>query len=163
MPWLKWTVLVLLALPVLAIVAGQLGFLHGSKPAHLGLRDGRFEPPSGTDNSVNSQADLWPDHPQRAAARLAPLALVAGSGPATMAKLQRIVQGMPGAQVASAGADYLHVQFTTRLMKYTDDAEFWFDPIAQVVQVRSASRLGRKDFGANRQRIEAIRAALLAP
>jgi uncharacterized protein (DUF1499 family) len=29
-----------------------------------------------------------------------------------------------------------------------------------VVQVRSASRVGRKDFGVNRARIEAIRQAL---
>jgi uncharacterized protein (DUF1499 family) len=31
------------------------------------------------------------------------------------------------------------------------------------VQVRSASRLGRKDFGVNRERIESIRQALAAP
>jgi uncharacterized protein (DUF1499 family) len=45
-------------------------------------------------------------------------------------------------------------------MKYVDDAEFWFDPGASVVQLRSASRLGRKDFGVNRARIESIRQAL---
>jgi uncharacterized protein (DUF1499 family) len=31
-----------------------------------------------------------------------------------------------------------------------------------VVQVRSASRLGRKDFGVNRARVEMIRARLAA-
>ena len=45
-------------------------------------------------------------------------------------------------------------------MKFVDDAEFWFDPANSVVQVRSASRIGRKDFGVNRARIEAIRQAL---
>ncbi|MGS0756585.1 DUF1499 domain-containing protein [Roseateles sp. GG27B] len=38
----------------------------------------------------------------------------------------------------------------------------WFDPSAQVIQVRSASRLGKGDMGANRQRIEAVRTALAA-
>jgi len=40
--------------------------------------------------------------------------------------------------------------------------EFWFDPAANVIQVRSASRVGRGDMGVNRKRIEAIRAALEA-
>jgi uncharacterized protein (DUF1499 family) len=44
------------------------------------------------------------------------------------------------------------------LLKFTDDLEFWLDRPASVIQVRSSSRLGRKDFQVNRQRIEAIRA-----
>ena len=48
----------------------------------------------------------------------------------------------------------------TRVMKFVDDAEFWFDPASGVVHVRSASRVGRKDFGVNRARIEAVRQAL---
>ena len=41
-----------------------------------------------------------------------------------------------------------------------DDVEFLLDEGASVIHVRSASRLGRKDFGVNRARIEAIRARL---
>ena len=44
-------------------------------------------------------------------------------------------------------------------MKYVDDVEFWFDPAANAIQVRSASRVGRGDLGVNRKRIEAVRAA----
>jgi uncharacterized protein (DUF1499 family) len=47
-------------------------------------------------------------------------------------------------------------------MKFVDDVEFWFDPAANVIQVRSASRVGRGDMGVNRKRIEAVRAALEA-
>ena len=61
-----------------------------------------------------------------------------------------------------ARAEYLHVSFETRWLRFVDDAEFWFDPAAGVVQLRSASRLGRRDFGVNRARIEALRAALAA-
>jgi uncharacterized protein (DUF1499 family) len=64
--------------------------------------------------------------------------------------------------VVEARADYLRATFTTRLMKFTDDVEFWLDPAAGVVQVRSASRLGRKDFGTNRARVEALRTQLQA-
>jgi uncharacterized protein (DUF1499 family) len=41
--------------------------------------------------------------------------------------------------------------------------EFWLDPAAGVVQVRSASRLGYGDWGANRKRVEALRQRLAAP
>jgi uncharacterized protein (DUF1499 family) len=52
------------------------------------------------------------------------------------------------------------VQFESRVMRFVDDAEFWFDPVAGAIQVRSASRIGRKDLGVNRARIESIRAHL---
>lgn len=156
---LKWLLIVAALLLATALLVGQLGLLQGSEPANLGVRDGRLKPPSNTPNSVSSQAGLHPDHPMRAYADIAPLALQ-GDGPATLARIKAIVQAMPGARVVKSEPDYLYVQFTTRLMKYVDDAEFWFDPAAQVVQVRSASRVGRKDFGVNRARIEAIRAQL---
>ena len=156
---LKWLFLGGLALAVLAVLAGQLGFLRGTAPADLGVNGGKLKRPSGTPNSVSSQADLWPDHPQAAYARIAPLALV-GDGPATLARIKTIVAATPGAQLVSEKPDYLYATFSTRLMKYTDDVEFWLDPVANVVQVRSASRLGRRDFDANRSRIEAIRSQL---
>lgn len=156
---LKWLLIIPVALAVLLVLAGQLGLLRGQAPRNLGLRDGKLKPPSKTPNSVSSQADLWPDHEQAAYARIAPVALV-GTGAATMAKLQTVVAGMPGAQVVKAESDYLYATFTTKLLKFTDDVEFWFDPAAGVVQVRSASRLGRKDFGVNRARVEAIRQQL---
>ena len=51
-------------------------------------------------------------------------------------------------------------EFTTALMGYVDDVEFLYDPAAGVTHVRSASRLGYSDLGANRKRIEALRGAL---
>ena len=68
----------------------------------------------------------------------------------------------PGARVVEDRADYLRVEFMTRWLRFVDDAEFWLDPASNVIHVRSASRLGRKDFGVNRARIEAIRAQLHA-
>jgi uncharacterized protein (DUF1499 family) len=155
----KWLVIAVLLLIVFAIAAGQLGFLQGTPPADLGVREGRLKPPSVTENSVSSQAALYPDHPQRKYADIAPLALK-GDGPATIARIKAIVEGMDGAKVVKSEPGYLYAQFTTRLMKYVDDVEFWFDPAANVIQVRSASRVGRGDLGVNRKRVEAVRAAL---
>jgi uncharacterized protein (DUF1499 family) len=157
----KWFVIVVVLLIVVAIAAGQLGFLQGTAPADLGVRDGKLKPPSLTENSVTSQAALYPDHPQRKYADIAPLP-VKGEGPATIAQIRAIVEGM-GAKVVKSEPGYLYTQFTTRLMKYVDDVEFWFDPKANVIQVRSASRVGRGDLGVNRKRIEAVRAVLDPP
>jgi len=154
------------ALTLLVVAAGRLGLFAGTPPTDLGVRDGRLKAPSLRPNSVSSQAGLWPGHPQREHARIAPLAL-AGSGPdagpATIARLRRLVEDTPGAQVVYAGPDYLRASYTTALMKFTDDVEFWFDAAAGVVQARSASRLGESDLGANRARIEALRARLAGP
>ena len=160
--WLViWSVVAILVLIVLAVAAGQLGFLQGTAPTDLGVRDGKLKPPSSTENSVSSQAALYPDHPERIYADIAPLALK-GDGPATLARIKGIVEGMDGAKVVKSEPGYLYAQFTTKLMKYVDDVEFWFDPAANAIQVRSASRVGRGDMGVNRKRIEAVRAALEA-
>jgi len=156
---LKWLLLVVVALALLVLLAAQLGAFSGTAPDNLGVRDGRLRAPSKTPNSVSSQANLWPQHPMQDDARIAPLA-PRGSGPETVARIRRIVEAMPGAKVVQARDDYLYVQFSTRWMKFVDDAEFWFDPAAGVVQLRSASRVGRKDFGVNRARVESIRQAL---
>ena len=160
MALLKWIVIALLALVAVTVLAGQLGLLSGQTPNDLGVKDGRLKPPSNTENSTSSQAGLYPDHPMRAYAEVAPLAL-SGDGPATMARLSRLLQGMPGVKIVEDKGDgYLYAQCTTPLMKFVDDLELWFDPVHQVVQVRSASRVGRKDFGVNRQRVEVLRAGL---
>ena len=158
---LKWIAIVIVVLVVAVALAGQLGLLRGRMPNDLGARDGRLKPPSMTPNSVSSQALLYPEHPMRDYARVEPFVLQ-GSGPQTIERIRRVVETMTGAKVVQANSGYLYAQFTSRMLKFVDDVEFWFDPQAGVIQVRSASRLGRKDFGVNRARVEAIRARLAA-
>lgn len=158
---LMWVLIMVVVIALVGFVAGQAGFLKGRKPERLGVVDGRLRPASKTPNSVVSQAPAPGDPSLPDAARIAPLPL-RGDGAATMAHIEKIVGDMAGATVVRNEPDYLYAQFTTRLMKYVDDTEFWLDPGSRVVHVRSASRLGQKDFGANRDRIEAIRAQLAA-
>jgi uncharacterized protein (DUF1499 family) len=161
----RWVLRVLVVLALLAaatFVVGQAGLLRGSPPSDLGVRDGRLKAPSNTPNSVSSQARLWAGHPRAEQAHIEPLALRDGDGPATLALLARLVQAAPGAVLVDSRPDYLYAQFSTPLMKYTDDVEFWWDRDLGVVQVRSASRLGRSDLGANRQRVEVLRQRLLS-
>ncbi len=159
--WAAFAVALVLRIGLTLLVAGRFGALAGRPPADLGVRDGRLKPPSRTENSVSSQAALYPDHPQRQYAEIAPLRL-RGDGPATIAKIATLVRATPGAEVVTSAPDYLYARYTSPLMRFVDDVEFWFDPASGVVQVRSASRIGRGDLGANRRRIEALRAALEA-
>jgi uncharacterized protein (DUF1499 family) len=153
MTWLLVAVLVL-ALAVLA--AGQAGWFAGTAPTDLGVVNGRLKPPSRTENSVSSQAGLYPDHPMRAYAEIAPIPFT-GAGGAAIDRIKRIVESTPGARVIRVEPTYLYAQFQTRWLKFVDDAEFLADEGAKVVHVRSASRIGRGDLGVNRARIEAIR------
>jgi uncharacterized protein (DUF1499 family) len=159
---LVWSLGVLAALAVLLVLAGRFGLLSGTPPDDLGVRGGMLKAPSLTPNSVSSQARLHADHSRRDEAQIAPLPL-AGDAEATLARVRRIAESLPGAKVVRSDADYLYVQFTTRLLGFVDDTEFWFDRSANVIQVRSASRVGRRDFDVNRARIEAIRTRLAAP
>ena len=153
--------LLVFVITALLFLAGQLGMLKGATPSDLGLKDGRLKPPARTPNSVSSQADLYPDHPQAQYAAIAPLEYQ-GDAKTAMTKLVRVVQAQPGTVIVSQTDGYLYAQSTTRLLRFTDDVEFWLDTANQKVHVRSASRIGRKDFGVNRQRIETIRAQFQA-
>jgi uncharacterized protein (DUF1499 family) len=67
---------------------------------------------------------------------------------------------MDGANIVEQSSDYLYAEFTSSLMGYVDDVEFLYDAASNTTQVRSASRVGYSDMGANRSRIEAIRSQL---
>ncbi len=151
--------LLLLLLGVAVSLGAQLGLFAGRMPRDLGAHDGRLKPPSTTPNGVSSQAGLYPDNPQRAYAQIDPL-YVTGGAPQTMERLRRIVEGMAGARIVRSDPGYLHALFASRWMGFVDDCEFWFDPRAGLIHVRSASRLLRDDHGANRARVEMIRAQL---
>ena len=65
--------LLLAALPVVLLVAGQAGLLAGTRPARLGVVDGALQPVRSPHawNEVNSRAETA-DH------RIAPIAFVGG-------------------------------------------------------------------------------------
>ena len=124
------------------------------RPAHLregaAARDGRLAPCKRTPNCVSSQAD-----PADAGHYIAPLAF-----PGTVGELRRAIERLPRVSVVREETDYLYAEFRTPLLRYVDDVEF--QKAGDVVHVRSASRLGRRDFGVNRRRIEEIRRLLAA-
>lgn len=85
---------------------------------------------------------------------------VTGDPAAAWAALKAYVAAQPRMEVIVDRDDYLHVEATTRLMRFTDDVEFHLRPEAGEIAMRSASRVGHSDLGANKKRLEAVRAAL---
>jgi uncharacterized protein (DUF1499 family) len=147
---------VVIVLPSVIFFAGQLGFLKGRMPHDLGVKEGRLKPPSLSPNSVSSQAHLYPDHPQRGYADIAPLTYT-GDKQVALKQLADILRGMPKTVVITESPEYLYAQSSTSTLNFTDDVEFYAPENDKVIHVRSASRLGRKDFATNRTRLENIR------
>ena len=119
----------------------------GTRPDNLGVKDGRFAPCKPTPNCVSSQAD-----PADKEHYIAPIVYRG-----TMDELRRAVEAMERATVIRQEGDYLYAEYKSRLMGYVDDVELLLDEKARLVHVRSASRLGRSDFGVNRERVEKLR------
>lgn len=77
----------------------------------------------------------------------------------SIATLARVVEQIPGMTVVQLDQRYLYATATSPLMQYVDDVEFLLSDDNQSIQVRSASRLGKSDLGANGKRVDAIREA----
>ena len=120
------------------------------RPGNLGAKDGRLAPCKRSPNCVSSQAD-----PADEEHYIAPIAF-RGSMEAVRAAIARL----PLATVIEAEGDYLYAEFRTPLMRFVDDVELYYEKERSLLQVRSASRLGRRDFKANRKRVERLRALI---
>jgi len=105
-----------------------------------------------TPNCVSSQA-RDPQH------HVPPLRF---SGPrdGVMKRVSNVVQSLPGARLEIATDTYLHARVRTPLFRFVDDLELLLDAEAGLIHVRSASRAGTWDLGANRRRVERLRREL---
>jgi uncharacterized protein (DUF1499 family) len=127
----------------------------GGRPSNLGLINGKLSGPKKTPNSVVSEG-IEQSHP----AFVAPIPFT-GSANAAMARLLAVLQAMPDITIVKADENYVYAEFRTPKMRFVDDFEARIDAINNMIQVRSASRLGKRDFNVNRNRVEAIRKAYL--
>lgn len=148
---------VLLAVAGLAFI-GVVGLFVAARvakrPVDVGRPSGPLAPCSGRSNCVSSQSnDL------RTA--LAPIPFTGGVAEAH-ARLAAIVRGIDGATVVTETEEYLYAEVRSRLFGFVDDVEFRFDGSGSVIHFRCASRIGRRDFGVNRRRMELIHAVFLA-
>jgi uncharacterized protein (DUF1499 family) len=140
------------------LFSGQTKLLAGTKPNNLGMATGQLLACPGTPNCVNSQS-------LDAESKISPLAYTTSAEDA-FTNLKTVVQSFKQSVIAPARSqsfaqetdNYIYAEFTIPVVGFVDDVEFLLDKDAQVIHVRSASRLGESDLGVNRKRIETIRA-----
>lgn len=80
----------------------------------------------------------------------------ASSRAAARERLAALLKNMPRCSIVDMQTDRIRATFKTRFFKFVDDVDFYFDPDHPVIHVRSASRIGYYDFGANRRRVNTI-------
>ena len=131
----------------MGILSLLLAACAGERPANLGAKDGRLASCPASPNCVSSQA-VDERH------RIAPLAF-SGDPDAAFARLKQVLIRRKDSTVIEEQTGYLRVELRTTF--FVDDSEFLLDRERQVIQVRSASRLGYSDLGKNRSRVEEIR------
>jgi uncharacterized protein (DUF1499 family) len=115
----------------------------------LGTNAGKLFPCPSSPNCVCSQ-DPQSDH------QIPPLSYN-GSKSEVLPKLKKLILGLRRTRLLEERENYLRFEFRSAVFRFVDDVEFLLDDSTGVIHVRSASRTGYSDLGANRKRVERIR------
>lgn len=86
--------------------------------------------------------------------------VIEGDPGKAMETLVNIVSAQATAALVKQEGAYVHFTFTTPALQFVDDVEMLISDDQQSLQIRSASRLGKSDLGANEKRIAALRSVL---
>ena len=137
----------------LFLLAGCVSARMSPRPTSS-LTQGRLAPCGDKPNCVCSQDDR-PEH-------FIPPLTFTNAPTEAWSRLVSVVLAQPRTTPVLETPEYLRVEFRSRLFRFVDDVEFRYDSTAGVIQVRSASRIGRSDLGVNRKRVDGLRAAFIA-
>jgi uncharacterized protein (DUF1499 family) len=139
---------------VLIFILGRFYYLgqlskEGQAP---GLVAGRLAPCPETPNCVSSDAT-------GAAQAIAPLVFDPETITAAAAweKVQEAVKSLPGARIIKVTPTYLNAECTSGTFGFVDYLELLLNLERAEISLRSGSRVGNSDFGANRKRVELLR------
>jgi uncharacterized protein (DUF1499 family) len=113
-------------------------------------RPDKFSPCPNSPNCVSSQSS-------DKARFIEPLHYV-GSLADARQKLIDILENTKRVRLVKVKTDYIHAEFRSVMFQFVDDVEFYFPPDQAIIHVKSASRKGYYDFGANCRRVEGLRA-----
>lgn len=128
---------------------GGMTMFAGKRPTNIGVQAGKLAPCPNSPNCVSSQS-------QDALHKIEPLTYNSTSAEA-MATLKKVIESQERTKIITENPTYLYAEFTSKIMGYVDDVEFYLDESAKTIHVRSASRLGKSDLGVNRKRVETIK------
>ena len=78
----------------------------------------------------------------------------------TWIKIASVLNKLEGFDVVESSSVYHRIEFTSKFLKYIDDVEFFLDKEKNVIKIRSQSREGYWDLGANRRRVTLLQEIL---
>ncbi len=72
---------------------------------------------------------------------------------------EKLLEKLPslGLEIKVRSGNYAHLVYKSDVFEFIDDIELFYDPQAKLIQIRSASRVGYSDMGANKARYEQIK------
>ena len=138
------------AATILAFVL-VIGIVLNNRSAAGGIEGGRLAACPNKPNCVCSQ-DTDPQH------AIEPISVTKDL---PIREVAKVISQMPRTKIIEQTSNYLYVTFRSKVFQFLDDVEFFYIPEQGVIHVRSSSRVGYRDFGVNRERVEMIRQELL--
>jgi uncharacterized protein (DUF1499 family) len=132
-------------------LALELFSIMAKNSINLGVAGGKLRPCPDTPNCVCSMDPAAVHHVE-------PLVFI-GDPDDALSRVKAVLADQARTRLVAEEADYLHAVCTSLLFRFVDDVEFYVDRLGKKIHVRSASRVGKYDFGVNRRRVEAIRRA----
>lgn len=108
----------------------------GTRPTNLGVNNGKLLECPNSPNCVSSQST-------DAEHKIAPLTF-SGDSVKALADLKALIENLPRTKIVTAEGNYIYAEFKSKLMGYVDDVEFYLNADKGIIEVRSASRLGRR-------------------
>lgn len=139
-----------IAIVVVVLVSGVFisMFAANKKAPKLGVVEGKLTDIPQSPNAVSSQTTdedkKVEPFPYKESLQL------------TKDGIKLAIKAYGNAEIVEEKADYLRLVFTTGMMRYNDDVEFYFDDQNKVVHFRSASRMGYSDMGLNKERYDIL-------
>ncbi len=127
----------------------------GTRPADIGVNNNQLTPCPESPNCVSSFEDEKDETHY-----IKGYSIRQAKPEASWSLLKSIIEKNDSAEIISADDSYIYAEFTSGIMRFVDDTEFMLDAENKLIHLRSASRLGYKDFNVNRERLEAIRIEL---
>ncbi|QMT16008.1 FAD-dependent oxidoreductase [Planococcus maritimus] len=121
---------------------------NNSKP-QLGVKNGRLKEMPSTPNAVSSQTTVK--------GKFVPAWPYNGSKEQAKKNVLGMLKSYEGVRIVQVSHNYIYAVETSKLMRFKDDIEFYFNDAAQQIEFRSASRVGYSDQGVNRKRYEEMR------
>ena len=147
---LEKLLIIIASISLLVIIALFIfGLLSQSGEAH-GLVEGRLQRCPDKPNCVSSEFVSDAKH------YIEPLVYSADEAERVRPRLKTIIYDM-GGSIQMEETDYLAATFTSSVFRFVDDLELRIDADQQTIHLRSASRVGHGDGGANRKRVELLK------